>query len=468
MAEFSRILVWLRRDLRLDDHRALYEASQAGSQWAAAFVFDRRILASLTADDRRLTFIHAALEEADAGLAAAGSRLLTCHGDPLEEIPSLAKSLGCEAVFAAHDDDPYALERDRRAAELLASEGIAFRTFLDHTIFERREVLTQSGEPSKVYSPYMRAWKARFRPEMADPLDPDLSLAIPAGLLPEGAAGVRSLESMGFVRQSLWLEPGASGAKRRLKQFQGSLMDLYAGDRDRLDTEGTSGLSAHLRHGTISVRACFRAALAQSGKGPEKWLNELIWREFYHMILACFPWVVDRPFRSEYEGLVWPGEAAHLEAWKRGETGFPIIDAAMRCFGATGWMHNRLRMVTASFLAKDLLVDWRDGEAHFALGLLDFELASNNGGWQWAASTGVDPQPYFRIFNPWLQGLKFDPEAKFIKEWVPELRGLDPKAIHRLDSHPLEAAGAGYLLPIVDHAVQRVRAVELLTLKRDG
>jgi deoxyribodipyrimidine photo-lyase len=467
VAEFSRILVWLRRDLRLVDHRALFEASRAGGEWAASFVFDRRILSQLPEDDRRLTFIHAALEEVDAGLAASGSRLLTVHGDPLEEIPALAKSLGCQAVFAAHDDDPYALERDGRAAELLAAEGIAFRTFLDHTIFERRDVLGQSGEPSKVYSPYMRAWKARFRPEMAEALDPDLSRAMPAGILPEGAAGVRSLESMGFARQSLWLEPGATGAQRRLEKFRGGLMDHYAADRDRLDTDGTSGLSVHLRHGTISVRACFRAALDQAGKGPEKWLNELIWREFYHMILACFPHVVDRPFRPEYEGLAWPGEPAHFLAWKKGETGYPIVDAAMRCFNATGWMHNRLRMVTASFLTKDLLIDWRDGEDYFALGLLDFELASNNGGWQWAASTGVDPQPYFRIFNPWLQGVKFDPEAKFIKEWVPELREIDPQAIHRLDSHPLEAAGAGYPLPIVDHAVQRVRAVELLTVKRE-
>lgn len=468
MAKFGKVLVWLRRDLRLEDHRALHEAGELGDQWAAAFVFDRAILDDLPADDRRLTFIHGCLAEVDEGLRRAGSALLCRHGEPVEEIAQLAQKLGADAVFASHDDDPYALHRDARAQARLADIGVAFQTLKDHVIFERQEVMGQTGLPFRVYSPYMRAWKALFQDDMADELPVDLSRAIPSEHLPEDSRGLMPLEQVGFKPQPLVIAPGASEAKRRLEGFSKAGLEAYARQRDRLDIEGVSGMSPHLRHGSISVRACFRAALSQDSKGAEKWLNELIWREFYHMILACFPHVVEGSFRPEYKDLEWPGNPEHLEAWKEGQTGYPIIDAAMRCFNATGWMHNRLRMITASFLTKDLLIDWRAGEDYFARGLLDFELSSNNGGWQWAASTGVDSQPYFRVFNPWLQSVKFDPDAVFIREWLPEIAHLPTKTLHDMNGSGLEGAMAEYPAPIVDHKAQRARAIALLSLKGEG
>jgi deoxyribodipyrimidine photo-lyase len=279
------------------------------------------------------------------------------------------------------------------------------------------------------------------------------------------------LSEIGFRPNGLWLKPGTAGAQERLSAFLAKI-DRYKSERDFPALDSTSGLSVHLRHGTVSVRQCFREAVALQGNGPSKWLDELVWREFYHMILANFPHVVDRPFRDEYDTLEWPGTQEAYEAWEEGRTGYPLVDAAMRCLRATGWMHNRLRMVTAMFLTKDLLVDYRRGESLFARWLLDFELASNNGGWQWSASTGVDAQPYFRIFNPILQSRKFDPEAVFIKQWCPELAGFEPELAHwPHDAGPIEQLAAGcqlgkdYPRPIVDHSVQRQLAIELLSRK---
>ncbi|MCG9893945.1 MAG: FAD-binding domain-containing protein, partial [Fimbriimonadaceae bacterium] len=316
------------------------------------------------------------------------------------------------------------------------------------------------------YTPYSRAWKARVTPRDFESEDPDLSRLTPESELPP-QRGNLTLDDLGFAPGELWLEPGEAAARTRLEDFRKQIDD-YHERRDIPGIEGTSGLSVHLRHGTISIRECFRAAASRSGKGPQKWYDELIWREFYHMILACFPQVVGGTFQPKYADIDWPGTDEHFQAWADGRTGYPIVDAGMRCLKATGWMHNRLRMIAASFLTKDLLVDWRRGEEWFALQLLDFELASNNGGWQWASGTGADAQPYFRIFNPELQSRKFDADGAFIREWVPELAEFSDAEIHAPHkTTPLQQVAAGcrigedYPAPIVDHHEQKPKAMAL-------
>lgn len=460
------VLCWIRRDLRLHDHRALFEATHSGARVAVVFVYDRVILDDLSDPaDKRLTFIQESLRELDEDLRHKGSRLITLHGDPHDDIPGLAAQLGAEAVYASHDDDPYALNRDREVSRRLASQGRELKAFKDCVVFERGEVLNQSGLPFRVFTPYSKAWKSQVTPLDYREHKPDLEALIPADRLPPSLSGLRSYDDIGFIKAELWLEAGSRAGQDRLAQFLNRI-HAYKEKRDFPALGSTSGLSVHLRHGTISIRECVRAALSSDSDGAEKWLDELIWREFYHMILALFPHVVDEPFQPQYRSLEWPGSQEHFEAWKAGMTGYPIVDAAMRCLSETGWMHNRLRMICASFLTKDLLVDWRKGEAWFAEKLLDFELASNNGGWQWSASMGVDAQPWFRIFNPRLQSLKFDPQGSFIRQWVPELDGLSDEEIHA----PWEEGGMfgpeGYPRPIVEHHRQKDLALALLRVEK--
>lgn len=428
--------------MRLSDHTALAEATEKAEKVLVVFVYDTTILDALEdRDDRRLTFIHASLAELDANLRRHGSRLVTLHGDPVQVIPELAQRLGVEAVFANRDTEPAAVRRDDAVARALAVPLLLSK---DQVVFEGLEVAGPSGEPYRVFTPYGRAWRARLTAADAAPREPDLSRLWPASELTPGQP--HSLAEVGFAQNSLWLTPGERGAQSRLEAMRSKLPE-YGERRDFPAQDATSGLSVHLRFGTISARACVRTALADPSAGADKWLSELIWREFYQMILAVFPHVEHRAFKPEFDQIEWPGSPEHLEAWQAGNTGYPLVDAAMRCFNATGWMHNRLRMVVASFLVKDLLVDWREGERYFARKLLDFDLASNNGGWQWAASTGVDAQPYFRIFNPVLQSRKFDPDGTFIQRWVPEAGALDPHEPVR---------------PIVDHAQQKAKAIALL------
>lgn len=473
MGQKGLSLCWIRRDLRVHDHRALFEACASGLRTAVVFVFDKVILDALAdKTDRRLTFILESLREVDSRLREQGSRLLILYGDPLEEIPRLAALLNARVIYTNHDDDPYAVERDREVSQRLDAVGSNLKTFKDCVVFEKDEVMNQSGAEFKVYTPYSKAWKAKLTQADYQSYDPDLSRLAPVADLPDDLAPFLEYTDIGFTRNDLWLEPGATGGQERLEWFL-EKMPNYSETRDIPSIEGTSGLSVHLRHGTVSIRECVRAARSQNGKGAEKWLNELIWREFYHMILARFPHVVNQPFQHQYAQLEWPGTDEHFEIWKAGKTGFPIVDAAMRCLAATGWMHNRLRMIAASFLTKDLMVDWRKGEAWFAETLLDFELASNNGGWQWSASMGVDAQPYFRIFNPKLQSLKFDPEGKFIREWCPELAGFSDSEIHVPSEAPMMVqisagcvVGEDYPLPLVDHHVQKDLAINLLRVEK--
>jgi len=469
----ERALVWFRRDLRVDDHAALSHALRGARAVWCAFVFDRNILEPLPRADRRVEFIRESLVALDRALAKLGGGLIVLHGDPAEAIPKLARELEVAAVFANHDDDPYALARDARVRAALAETGIDFRSRKDHVVLERDELLTSSGTPFRVFTPYKNAWLARVAPADVAPhavAEHAPRLAPP----PENRRGVPTLASLGFAPTNILehVVPGAEGANRLFDDFLARI-DRYADARDYPAVKGPSYLSVHLRFGTVSIRALARAAMErmQAGSnGAAVWLSELIWRDFYHQILHHYPHVVERAFRREYDAVQWEeGDAAErlLAAWRDGRTGYPLVDAAMRQLAQTGYMHNRLRMVAASFLAKDLGVDWRAGERWFALALNDFDLAANNGGWQWAASTGTDAQPYFRIFNPVSQSEKFDPDGAFIRRYVPELRELSANAIHapwRADRDTLAAAGvtlgATYPEPVVDHAAARKRTLE--------
>jgi deoxyribodipyrimidine photo-lyase len=458
----------MRRDLRLSDQAALAAATRQSAAVAVVFVFDTAILGRLKdKDDKRVTFIHQSLKEIDRTLRSKGSRLVVCHGDPAKQIPVVAKALKAQAVFTNQDYEPSAKKRDAAVESALQKIGVSFHTFKDQVIFEGDDIKTGSGTPFKVFTPYKRAWLEAFHPGLVREETPDLKRLMPNRQL-RGGVGDWSLRAIGFRESPLWLTAGENAAHHRLKKFTAHV-DGYKTNRDiPARPNGTSGLSVHLRFGTISIREAVRFALTKKSPGRATWLSELIWRDFYQMILDRNPHVVAGAFKKQYDGLRWPGGTKWLNAWKEGQTGYPLVDAAMRHFAKTGWMHNRLRMVVASFLTKDLLVDWKRGEAWFAQKLLDFDLAANNGGWQWAASTGCDAQPYFRIFNPVSQSLKFDPQGKFIRAHVPELGGFSDKRIHWPHEAPVNEQndakcrlGRDYPSPIVDHGVQRIKCLAM-------
>lgn len=462
--EFKCGLVWLRRDLRLYDHRALREATLRCDSVSVLFIYDSVILDPLPEDDRRLTFINQSVSEVAAGLEQGGSALYVGHGDPLNLVPALAQSLGCDAVFASHDDDPYALERDKAVEAQLSHSGVGFFTYKDCVVLERQEVMKPDGAAYRVFTPYSKAWQNTVAEADLATFEPDFGALAPYREVDGFQSGNLSLRELGFRETDLWVAAGERAGRARLEQYMGEV-SKYKEERDFPALESTSGLSVHLRFGTVSVRDCFRRVRQVSGSGAATWEKELIWREFYHMILANFPEVGrGQTFQESANRLHWPGDRDLFTIWCQGKTGYPLVDAAMRCFNATGWMHNRLRMVVAMFLTKDLLVDWSWGEEYFAAGLLDFELASNNGGWQWSASTGADGQPYFRIFNPILQSRKFDPNGDFIRKWCPELNDLDSEAIH----WPFEEDGTRTLMtpgdwpnPVVMHHEQKAKVMAL-------
>ena len=486
----DRALVWLRRDLRVDDHAALYHALRSARRVWCVFVFDRDILALLPRADRRVEFIRDSLVGVDASLRALavshgieGAGLIVRHGVAADEIAALAAELDAQAVYANHDDDPQALERDRRVRGRLASQGIALHTSKDHVIFERDEVLTQGGTPFSVFTPYQRAWLKTLTPYHLQAYPVARHAAALAPLPTASGGGVPTLESIGFERTNLHrlrLPSGADGGREMLADFLDRIDD-YHQTRDFPAVKGPSYLSTHLRFGTVSIRRLARVARNRSEageRGAEVWLSELIWRDFYHQILHHHPHVIDGAFKPAYDRIRWAhGKTAdeHFEAWCEGRTGYPLVDAAMHQINQTGYMHNRLRMVTASFLVKDLGIDWRRGEAYFAEKLNDFDLAANNGGWQWAASTGCDAQPYFRIFNPVTQSQKFDAEGKFIRRYLPALADLPDKLIHApWLARPVDLAAAGvdigvdYPAPIVDHADARKRTLARYAVVKDA
>ena len=469
MSDARRALVWFRRDLRDDDHAALHHAGRTAAQVFCAFVFDRDILDPLEPRaDRRVEFILESVRALDTALRARGGELIVLHGRAREAIPALARALQVEVVHVNRDYEPDAIARDDAVAATLARDGIAFESWRDQVIFERDELVTKNGTPFAVFTPYRRAWLAALTPERIAPMSSArAALAAPPTAV---APPMPELAALGFRPTdlaTLGVQTGMAGAAARFADFRRRI-DRYAATRDYPARKGPSYLSVHLRFGTIPLRALVRFAHARSlrpgGDGASAWLSELAWRDFYAQLLWHHPRVVGHAFRATLDGLPFRNDARHIAAWKEGRTGYPIVDAGMRQLAATGYMHNRLRMITASFLVKDLLCDWRIGERHFAQQLLDYDLASNNGGWQWAASTGCDAQPWFRIFNPETQSRRFDPDGAFIRRYVPELARLDADAIHA----PWSAAAARgtaprcyYPRPIVDHATSRAEALAL-------
>lgn len=422
-------IFWFRRDLRLDDNAALFNALKSGYKVLPIFIFDRNILDNLeNKKDGRVEFIHRALTEIQEKLKSLGSSLLVKYGNPKEVWENLVENFEITDVFTNHDYEKYAIERDKEIGEILNANGIAFYTFKDQTIFEKKEILSGAGTPYTVFTPYSRKWKETLNDFYLKSY-PTQSyfenfVKIPIFQIP-------SLQEMGFE------ETGNIFPKNEVRE---ELIVKYDELRDIPSVLGTSRLSVHLRFGTVSIRKLVQKAKLLN----EKWLNELIWRDFYMQILCNFPHISEgKSFRKEYDNIVWRNNEIEFQKWCEGKTGYPIVDAGMRELNETGFMHNRVRMITASFLIKHLLIDWRWGEAYFAEKLLDFDFSANNGGWQWASSSGCDAAPYFRIFNPTSQTQKFDPELKYIKKWIPELNSFD------------------YPKPIVDHSFARERVLKV-------
>jgi deoxyribodipyrimidine photo-lyase len=369
------------------------------------FIFDSHILAMLEdRADARITFIHDEVIQLKRQLEAMGSTLLILYGEPVEVIRGLTKKYQVSSVYANHDYEPYARERDSRLSKYLESIGARFNTYKDQVIFEKDDILKDNGQPYTVFTAYSKRWKAMLTPDCFEEFD--CKIYHHRFFQTSPVLGL-SLEEIGFTR---------SGALFPLKKIDVALIQTYHTTRDFPALRGTTRLGLHLRFGTVSIRKLARIASTAN----ETYLNELIWREFYMMILWHFPHVVNGSFKPEYDHIQWRNDEKEFRAWCEGRTGYPIVDAGMRELNSTGYMHNRMRMMTASFLTKMLLIDWRWGEAYFAGKLLDYELSSNNGGWQWSAGTGCDAAPYFRIFSPDSQTRKFDPELKYIRKWIPE------------------------------------------------
>lgn len=476
-------LHWFRRDLRLEDNTALTAAALASRGTVIPlFIFDPILIAP----ERRFTsaarvqFLLESLAELDRNLRQLDSRLVLQHGDPLELLPRLVQAHYVTAVYWNSDYSPYAMRRDAQVQQALATLGVQCHSFKDAVIHEYPELVTKSGTPYTVYTPYARQWRQRLA---AQPLHvlPAPVLQLPAEQLP-ASEPMPTLAEFGLATEQQLPAGGSRAAQLLVQQFldpqQPSNIGTYASHRDRPDLLGTSRLSPHFRFGTLSVRAAVLAAqhyAEQHGRednavelGVRTWIGELAWRDFYVQILAHFPHVLQRAFRPQYDAIAWENDPALFAAWSSGHTGYPIVDAAMRQLRQEGWMHNRARMIVASFLTKDLLIDWRKGERLFMQLLVDGDPAANNGGWQWAAGTGTDAQPYFRIFNPVSQGQKFDPDGAYVRRYLPELADVPTSFIH--EPHKMSAQlqrqcgvqiGRDYPLPIVDHATQRKRALDL-------
>jgi deoxyribodipyrimidine photo-lyase len=482
---FDTGLVWFRRDLRTDDNTALCAALQQCRRVHCAFIFDREILDPLPRSDRRVEFIQASLVELDASLRSlarrTGAGLIVRHGMASELIPTLASELRVQAVFAAHDYEPRTIARDSRVRGVLANQGIALHTFKDQVIFEGREILTQSGTPYGVFTPYRRKWMERVHASTPHIQDPAPHAAALAERPPELAHEVPDLRAIGFEPtnlRELKIPTGSSGAQQLFQEFF-ERMDRYHETRDFPAVKGPSYLGIHLRFGTVSIRKLVATALQRTlfgSPGAAVWLSELVWREFYTQILANFPHVATGAFKPEYDAIQWesgPRAKARFKAWCEGRTGYPLVDAAMAQLNQTGYMHNRLRMVSGSFLVKDLGIDWRWGERYFAEKLNDFDLCANNGGWQWVSSSGCDAQPWFRIFNPVTQSEKFDPQGKFIRRYLPQLAALPTAVLHApwtARAEELRSAGVelgvNYPLPLVAHDEARAQTLQRYAVVR--
>ena len=428
-------LFWFRRDLRLHDNAGLLAALQSGHPVQPIFIFDTEILDELIdRADARVQFIHESLQRIQEVLAELGATLDVRIGKPIEVFQELTQEYPTRAVYTNEDYEPYARMRDQQVGDWLKSKGISFHSFKDQVVFAKDEVLKDDGKPYTVFTPYSRKWRARLQ---VDPIRSHPSEKYMDRFHRTALRALPTLKKMGFEKSLIEFPTNA---------WDPALIKRYAQQRDLPGVAGTSRLGVHLRFGTISVRELAKQAASWS----DSFVNELIWRDFYHTILWHFPKVVHQSFKPEYDSIAWRNNNTEFEAWCTGQTGYPIVDAGMRELNATGFMHNRVRMIVASFLTKHLLIDWRWGEAYFAQKLLDFDLAANNGGWQWAAGSGCDAAPYFRVFNPYLQTQKFDPELRYVRKWVPEFEEFS------------------YPKPIVVHEEARKRCLETYaaTLKK--
>ena len=422
-------IFWFRRDLRLDDNHGLFCALKENENVLPLFIFDTNILDRLEDKyDRRVDHIHQALSAIQTKLNAIGSSLLVLKGKPIDVYKKLLEDHTIANVYTNHDYEPYASDRDAEIKDLLQTKNIPFYTFKDQCIFEKNEVTKDDGKPYTVFTPYSKKWKAKLTLNDYAPFETSTYFD---HFLKTTPFQIPTLDELGFKKTDLALNINTHVDKQ--------LLVSYKDQRDFPSVKGTSRMSMHLRFGTVSIRELVKQSIHTS----ETWLNELIWREFYMMILYHFPHVVNGSFKKEYDHIKWVNNEDHFEKWCAGKTGYPIVDAGMRELNETGFMHNRVRMITSSFLVKDLLIDWRWGEAYFAAKLNDFDLSANNGGWQWAAGCGVDAAPYFRIFNPSEQQKRFDPEFKYIRQWIPEFDDLT------------------YPSPIVDHKTAREKTLKL-------
>lgn len=420
-------LFWFRRDLRLVDNAGLYHALKRGIPILPIFIFDKNILDKLeNKEDRRVEFIHNAIINLNKQLVELGSSIKVFYSTPELVFTELMNEYDIDCVYTNHDYEPSAIERDNSIKTILEQKNIAFKTYKDQCIFEKDEVTKDDGKPYTIFTPYSKKWKQKLTDFYVKSYPTETYFK---NFYQTRSFSIPSLTDIGFKKTDL-IVPSNKPDTTIIKQ--------YKEQRDFPAINGTSRLSVHLRFGTVSIRSLAKQALSLN----ETWLNELIWRDFYMMILHHFPHVIKGAFKPQYDRIIWRNNEQEFKAWCEGKTGFPIVDAGMRELNATGFMHNRVRMIVASFLIKDLLIDWRWGEAYFAEKLLDFDLSANNGGWQWAASSGCDAAPYFRIFNPTEQTKKFDPKFEYIKKWVPEFNTSE------------------YITPIVDHAMARLRTLK--------
>ena len=420
-------LFWFRRDLRIDDNCGLYNALIGGQKVLPIFIFDREILDKLTErKDKRVAFIYNTVIRLKDELEKRGSTLLVLYGRPVEVLRSLLDKYNIVSVYANHDYEPYSIQRDKSVGELLKGRGVTFRTFKDQVIFEKSEVVKSDGSPYTVFTPYSKAWKAELQRSPLTEFPSELFLD---SLYKTEQRSLPDIQEIGFVQcDTLAVNP----------LIKEDIISNYHMTRDLPFVEGTSNLGIYLRFGRLSIRKLVTIALRLN----EHWLNELIWREFFMMIISQYPYVVDASFKKKYDFIRWRNDEEDFGKWCNGMTGYPMVDAGMRQLNQTGFMHNRVRMVTASFLTKHLLIDWRVGGTYFASKLLDYELSSNNGNWQWAAGSGCDAAPYFRIFNPYEQMRRYDPDMVYVKRWIPEYGTPD------------------YPSPIVDHTFARERALK--------
>ncbi len=465
------VVHWFRRDLRISDNTALSEAAKRAELVVPVFIFEDAFRTGPDVGAGRLAFLLQSVEALRKNLAELGHTLIIRCGKSEELLPRLCQETGAQAVFANKRYEPYAQRRDERVTGILNKAGFGLELFKDAVIWEETEILTQAEKPYTVFTPYSRAWKAK---------------PVPASRarIAKAKPGIKKISSdplpaspdeIGFPLKQSIPPGGEQAAMELLRRFMAGPVYTYGGNRNFPAVDGTSNLSPHLRAGTIGIRTI----LAELKKAREKakpaqvsgcdvFLGELIWREFYLQVLHNFPHVTKGAFRPEYDRLKWSENKEHFAAWCEGRTGYPIVDAAMRCLNATGTMHNRLRMITAMFLTKDLLIHWQWGERYFMQQLVDGDMAANNGGWQWSAGTGTDAAPYFRIFNPVSQGEKFDAKGEFVRRWVPELAAFPDDLIHQPWENPLLCSKSKYPQRIVLHEEQREKCLAMFKAVKGG